>query len=273
MHILYQGLQNIYNHTYTNPIVARFRLLTSSLHRNYQRERELGIEGLKKSDLKAREVLKGPFKGLCYPRDIHIGAPYYPKLLGTYEQELHWAFENLLARRRYNVIVDVGVAEGYYAVGLAMRCPNARVSTYDINPRAKNYLLELAQANGVAHRIEFDLECTPPTLERLAKQYHRGFLFSDCEGYELQLLQPKTVSALENWDLIIETHDSMQSKITHPLKRRLRRTHQVNIVRWHRRRLTDFPGSSDHSILARLAAMDEERTWRNKWLVCVSKSD
>jgi hypothetical protein len=191
-------------------------------------------------------------------------------LLGTYEKELHEAMERLITRTKYDAIVDVGSAEGYYTVGLAMRCPAVPVFAFDIDPGSRDRLYGVAQANGVAERIAFDFECTPPRLEELARQYPRALLISDCEGFELELLQPGTISTLGRWDLIIETHDSLEVGVARELGRRFRRsrTHRVRVIAHRRRRLGEFPGSTRYPALVRHAAMDEGRTWRNRWMVC-----
>src|SRR5579859_5362525 len=59
-------------------------------------------------------VRSGPFAGMRYV-DASIGSAYLPKLLGIYERELHPVIEEACASRP-GLIVDLGAAEGYYAV-------------------------------------------------------------------------------------------------------------------------------------------------------------
>ena len=61
------------------------------------------------------KVLNGPFEGMQYPNFESYGSASWPKLLGTYESELTNA---ILAKKDtdYSSIVDIGCAEGYYAV-------------------------------------------------------------------------------------------------------------------------------------------------------------
>ena len=51
-------------------------------------------------------------------------------LLGTWELELTEIWERILAND-YSLMVDVGAAEGYYAVGMNLRKPNAEVIAYE----------------------------------------------------------------------------------------------------------------------------------------------
>src|SRR5262245_23301735 len=91
-------------------------------------------------------VSGGPFAGLRYPglEPLSLG----PKLLGLYERELHGAVEDAI-RAQPGVIVNVGAADGYYAVGLARRCPDARVVAYEADPAQRALLQRVASANGV----------------------------------------------------------------------------------------------------------------------------
>src|SRR5436305_14622456 len=73
-------------------------------------------------------VQRGPFAGLRFPRfAVGRGEMVVPQLLGAYEEELHPVFEEL-APRRFDRIVDVGASDGYYAVGMALRWPEALVT-------------------------------------------------------------------------------------------------------------------------------------------------
>src|SRR5438094_9802013 len=69
-------------------------------------------------------VLNGPFRGLQYPSAEAICSAILPKLLGSYEKELHCTIERL-CNTDCSVVVDVGCAEGFYAVGFARRLKTA----------------------------------------------------------------------------------------------------------------------------------------------------
>src|SRR5687767_8100107 len=66
---------------------------------------------------KSREgsrIWNGPFKGMEYV-DAQTEGALIPRLLGTYECELHPHLERL-AGEGLDCVIDVGCAEGYYAV-------------------------------------------------------------------------------------------------------------------------------------------------------------
>src|SRR4051812_16894208 len=82
-----------------------------------------------------RQVLNGPFAGMNYIFPC-VGGSYLAMITGNYEYELHGAIEQL-CRQAPDLLVDIGTAEGYYAVGMARCLPRARVVGYDLNRRAR----------------------------------------------------------------------------------------------------------------------------------------
>jgi hypothetical protein len=147
-------------------------------------------------------VLSGPFAGMKYFNEVCWG-PIEPKWLGSYEQELHHIVERVL-KKNYTDVVDVGSAEGYYAVGLAMNLPSAQVHSYDIDPWARRQQKRLAHLNGVKNLVIGKL-CTNKELQsRLSNQ---ALLICDIEGSEFALLDPFETPALRECDILVELHD------------------------------------------------------------------
>jgi hypothetical protein len=125
-------------------------------------------------------VIAGPFQGLKYPFMKSCCSTLLPKLLGTYEAELQpyilrWKSVN------FTHIIDIGAAEGYYAVGLARMFPEATVNAYDTSEEAQNLTAELAEANETKPRTTIRGLCT---REVLLDQDFSGktLIVCDCEG-------------------------------------------------------------------------------------------
>src|ERR1700687_3163602 len=74
-------------------------------------------------------IMGGPFRGMSFPYPELGSRPVIPYLLGCVEKELHPVLQSLLSSR-YECALNIGCAEGYYAVGLAwlLRIP---VYAYD----------------------------------------------------------------------------------------------------------------------------------------------
>lgn len=173
-------------------------------------------------------VTGGPFAGMQYlPGQEHTQGDLVSKLLGIYEVELHEAVDSWRGSG-LSLVVNVGCAEGYYAVGLANAMPSVEVLAYDIDPRARQLCGELAALNGVSERVQVRGECTPQTLATLPRS---GVgLFCDCEGYELTLLDPEIAPNLREWSIIAELHDFVDATITDTICRRFDPTHEIDLI-------------------------------------------
>lgn len=176
-------------------------------------------------DLKVRH---GPFRGMAFVEARSCGSVLFPKLLGCYEQELHLVVERL-CRIPYTDVVDVGCAEGYYAVGFALRLPSATVHAFDTSETARALCERMATCNKVAERVRVSAACTPEVLARIHPK-GRALLFCDCEGYEKTLIGGKAIPHLIGWDVLIEVHDFVDRTISAHLLSALGATHDIETV-------------------------------------------
>jgi len=151
-----------------------------------------------------KTVLNGPFKGLVYPGVESWGSTIYPKLLGSYERELNPVIEELQTDR-FDLIVDIGSAEGYYANGLARMFPGTDVYAFDIAEKAGYMCKEMAKLNQVSPYVHTRLTCSAAELQKLCNS-KRSLVLCDCEGYEFDLFSTIDIHTLRNTTLIIEVH-------------------------------------------------------------------
>jgi len=177
--------------------------------------------------LSRNHVITGPFEGLDYNGIRSFCSSLYPKLLGTYEHELESVVKAAIDEA-YDLVVDVGAADGYYAVGFAFKNPKTQVIAFEQDPRARVQLANLAQINGVSEQLTIKGRCDPSNLLELPPA--RGLMIVDCEGFEEQLLGAEAISHLKNWDFIIETHDGYHQGITARLAQRFAATHRVQWI-------------------------------------------
>ena len=75
-------------------------------------------------------VMQGPLKGMNFLYKSAEGC-HIAKLLGCYEQPLQPFIEEAI-EANYKTILNIGCAEGYYAVGMARRMPNTQVLAFDL---------------------------------------------------------------------------------------------------------------------------------------------
>lgn len=173
-------------------------------------------------------VRHGPFQGMKYPASTSVGSQLFPKLLGSYEREIAGIIEDI-CRTPYSEIVDIGCAEGYYAVGLAMRIPTASVYAYDTNSEAIRLCEQMAVLNGVDDRVAVGAFCDIEALKSIPFT-ERSLIISDCEGYEKVLFTEEMASFLTHHDLLIEVHDFLDLDTSAVLRERFKSSHDIHVV-------------------------------------------
>lgn len=171
-------------------------------------------------------VQSGPFKGLAYSTANAHGSSLVPKLLGTYENEIAELFSEEKLQH-YSTIVDIGCAEGYYAVGCAVKNTKCRVHAFDTNETARQMCAAMSEANGVSARVSVFEECSISELQSYAGS--GALIISDCEGAEDQLFPIGLVNKLVTEDLIIEVHEHLGVDLVE-FQSRFAKTHDVSIV-------------------------------------------
>lgn len=185
-------------------------------------------------------VQKGPFSGLRYISDAH-GSAYCPKLLGIYERELGHVIDQII-KMAPPTIVDIGAAEGYYAVGLAMRLPQTELIAFEIEELGRQQLSRLAKLNKVDDRISIREKCETDALELSLKSAgSNSVVICDVEGYESVLLDPTAVRSLQKTPILVELHDHLVPAVSNVIRKRFEATHQIESVQSEPRTEDEFP--------------------------------
>ena len=204
---------------------------------------------------------------------VSAGSTLVPKILGSYERELHAVIARILATE-HSDIVDIGCAEGYYAVGFAMLFPRAAVHAFDTSPRARRLCSEMARLNGVAERLILGGRCDDTTLERLALG-DRALILSDCEGYEARLFTGRVAARLAAHDVLIEVHDALDPDLSKRLQALFEHTHDVTVVESidDKRKLRNggFPEIAGYDTKTQHRLVSEGRHGLMEWLYFTPK--
>jgi precorrin-6B methylase 2 len=212
-------------------------------------------------------ILSGPFAGMEYVSQATEGA-LVPRLLGTYESELHPHLAALVARG-LDCVIDVGCAEGYYAVGLARMAPGVTVHAYDIDEKARLACAELAAKNGVSDQVIIGGEFAPDGFETFAGR--RVLVMVDAEGAEVDILQPALSPALAGMSIIVETHDLYRRGALATMVERFSRTHDIVRVDQQPKTFAMPDWLKDLPHLDQLLAVWEWRARPTPWLVMTPK--
>lgn len=256
------------------------RLLERSLPGLYETlrsardKRELGQIFAKISANNDLVVRAGPFRGMRYlPRltaaDTLLSHTVVPKLIGSYEVELHDALVAVF-QRKYRQIINIGSAEGYYAVGLALNLPDVPVFAFDSDSTNREVCAEMARINGVADRIFIRAECTLDELASLATG--ESLIVCDCEGCELQILRPDLIPGLLTSDILVELHDCIDATISPTILARFAESHDVQVVTKVDRDASTYSDLSDLTRLQQNLAVSEFRWGPLLWAFLSAKA-
>lgn len=216
-------------------------------------------------------VQTGPFSGMKYYNKIIWGA-LTPKWLGCYEKELDVVVQKLIDER-YEVIIDVGAAEGYYAVGLAYKIPTAKVVSYDVDPIARHRQRQLSKLNVISN-LEIRKLCSHEELEkRLANASEKRVIICDIEGGEVELLDPFKCRILATCDILVELHRTEKlsdAQMKSILSERFEKSHSILEIHQEKRSpdllRTKIPTLAKMTDEIILKAADECRYEEQVWL-------
>jgi hypothetical protein len=211
------------------------------------------------------DVIGGPFKGMHYVAQAAEGC-FIPKLLGCYEQELH-PFIATIGERGYATILNIGSAEGYYAIGFKRLFPDLRVIARDSNPAAQEACIALASRNGVA--VETGGVFTHSDFAALDG---RTLVWCDIEGAEQDLLDPARAPALAAMDIVVELHPGPSMPDVTQVPARFRDTHEIGIVEQRIGRADLPPMFRKLGHLDQLLAIWEWRATPTPWAIMLARS-
>lgn len=217
-------------------------------------------------------ISNGPFAGMRWSGQP-VGSALLPKLLGSYERELHPTLEQMLANN-YSAVVDIGCAEGYYAIGMALKCPQAEVYAFDTNEHARRLCGELAGLNGVEKRVHLGGLCNQAVLSGLPLG-RKALIICDCEGYESVLFTAEMAASLAAHDLIIEAHDFVDIEISIRLRAAFHATHDIRSVKSvddiEKAHTYEYPQLGNYDRKTRLLILSERRPGTMEWLIMTSR--
>jgi hypothetical protein len=204
-----------------------------------------------------QKVVAGPFEGMKYINKSH-GSCYLPKLLGTYEKDLYPIIDKHIVQK-CDIVIDIGAAEGYYAIGLAKMPSIEKVIAFEAVESSREMLKEMAVLNEVMDKLVINGSCHPNLLSDVLHQYHAKniFLIIDVEGYERILLDPVSNPLLKGLPILLEIHDYIYSDISAIIKSRFENSHYIQVIHETKREKSDYTITIP-AIISRVF---------NKWLI------
>ena len=179
-------------------------------------------------------VQRGPFTGMRWldsPR--WGGSEKGVMLLGLYEQEVLNNF--VAASSKYRTFVDVGAADGYYAVGFLINGKVERSIAFEAAEEGRKTIRRLAEKNGVLDKISILGKASDNFAKDLLSLNvvpSESMFLVDIEGAEFNVLTEDLLDFLKSSLIIVETHAHIfpdPQGMMDSLVKRASKTHRISM--------------------------------------------
>ena len=207
-------------------------------------------------EVSGRRVMSGPFRSMILdPNEISWGdGDIVRKLLGVYEEELHDSLECVIGSKPSRVI-NLGCAEGYYAIGMSIRIPEVEVIAVDISPLARKSTAANSSLNGTNNLKISENKPHPEPND---------FWMVDIEGGEVNLLsEPKDWRRV---NILVELHEWTNRNIQDIFTSSFESSHDIKVIISGSRNPNKFGFLSSFSDHERWMAMSESRPETMRWM-------
>ena len=221
------------------------------------------------------KIMYGPLKGLILDKNymswsrVDLGSI----ILGFYEQEV--LEELVMISNTRKVFIDVGAADGIFAVGLLAANIFDQSICFEIDDQAKRNILNLAKKNNLENKITIYDEASVSKMQSMNLiSWDDVCLLVDIEGDEFDFITSEMIETIKGSSLIIEIHDQYTknpNKSKSDLKQILIKEYDIKIITTSSRDLSQIDEIMHLHDNDRWLLCSEGRGWRMEWWVCEPK--
>ena len=220
------------------------------------------------------KVAHGPYEGMQLPKEAWWGTKdACSKLLGVYERQIQDQLVSLAPRA--SVLIDVGAADGYHAIGAVGSGLYQRAICFEISAHGRERLKANAELNGLADKIEIHGEANTESLAPILAKIDSGVILCDIEGAEFELLSREFLEPARHFHFIIELHDRFVADGEAQKSGLFERANSLfgtKIIRSADIRISEFRELDQFNDTQRLLAFNEGRGAAMEWLVLTPRS-
>lgn len=169
-------------------------------------------------------VYSGPFSGLGIPDSIGKLLTV-PEILGLYESCMHkYIFKSV--NQKLNNIMIIGAHYGYYVTGLNYLCSPEKIFAFELDDYFHPYIKEWSSYNSlpvpyVSGKADVQL------FESLSEPI--DFMICDCEGYEIELLNPARFDWQKECTILVELHPFYRKNLISTIISNFKNYHNIEI--------------------------------------------
>lgn len=153
-------------------------------------------------------VAYGPFKGLVLNKERWWGSlDLASQCLGLYEREFLDILQNL-KNDEFNRFIDVGAADGYYAIGMLTSKLVRNCVCFEQSEIGQAAIRNSWIENGAIGELEIFGQATAETFFGYPSHYFdNSLIMIDVEGFEFDLLTLTVLEHLKSSTMLIEIHN------------------------------------------------------------------
>lgn len=171
------------------------------------------------------DIYYGPFSTLKIP-ESHFPHLSIGEILGTYEYAIQPYIYKVISKQPQSVMI-VGANMGYYCAGLSYTINPDILIAYEI----EQHLQQLSKAWWKVNKLgNLDMRGKATKEDFLNIQNSIDFILCDCEGEEINLLNPNIFHWQKQSTILVEIHDFYQPNLLQILVSRFTTTHNITII-------------------------------------------
>jgi hypothetical protein len=169
-------------------------------------------------------VYSGPFSGLGIPDSIGERLTV-PEILGLYESCMH-KYILKTVNNKLNTIMVIGANYGYYVTGLNYLCNPEKIFAFEMDENFHPYIKEWSSHNSLAAPVvsgKADIQLFESITEPI------DFIICDCEGYEIELLNPGRFDWQKESIILVELHPFYRKNLMSTIIKNFKDSHNIEI--------------------------------------------
>ena len=144
------------------------------------------------------------------------------------ESPLHPYLHKIIIDTAYDQVLNIGCAEGYYAVGIATAIPRSLVKAFDIDLVQRQRCKDNVIFNGLADRVKIEKAFNGELFNSFTQE--RVLVICDIEGHEAVSLGPRLGNeGLKRLDMIVELHEHSRPDIVDLFRERFSISHEITM--------------------------------------------
>ena len=220
-------------------------------------------------------VAYGPFKGMKFnPNSTWSKYDLITQTLGVYEK--HILEKLILFSKKQNLhFIDIGAADGYFAIGAAYSNIFKKVYAFDKSEISLKNIIINININGCRDKVVVKGEANYENLKKtIIDCNHCAVILIDVEGFEFELLDEKMLRCFSNSYVICELHPSLVSngyEKQDQLLSRCKDFFNISTIQRETYNPNNFEELDMLSDEKRLIVFGEGRSSNMKWLVLEPK--